>query len=245
MTGTIKSFIIEDEPKGRETLIDLLGDHCPQVEVIGYGESIKESWKSLLMNPPELIFLDMHLPDGLGYEIVSEPEMENIYFIFTTAFQDFALKAFDLGATDYLLKPIRPKRLREAVKRVADQRKNDLNLASIATASDRIAVPMVDGMEFIECKDILYCEASGPYVEIFLANGEKRVISKNLGKFEEKLTPQGFIRIHDRFLINPKKIAKYIKGRGGQVVMENGKVLGVAQRRKEEFLRHFSINKLS
>ena len=243
MNRAIRAYIIEDEPKGLANLMNLLSDLCPQVEVIGTNDNIKEGWKELLSATPELVFLDMHLPDGLGYEIVSQPETRNVHFIFTTAFEDFALKAFDLGATDYLLKPIRPKRLREAVQRVITQRRDDTFFSADST-NNRITLPVVDGMEFIDCMDIMYCGASGPYVELFMANGEKKIISKNLGKFEEMLAPRGFIRIHDSFLINPKRITKYIRGRGGQVVMENGRVLGVAQRRKEQFLRQFVSNEL-
>lgn len=233
----LTAYLIEDEPKALESLLDMIEQHCPNLKVLGTASSIKNCWSDLTEQQPDLVFLDMHLPDGMGYDIIDEPETKGIDFVFTTGDESFALKAFELGAVDYLLKPIGLKRLRNAVQKVMEKRQ--ARKPDTSPKEERIALPVLDGLEFVKPENIMYCTASGPYVEVYLCDGDKKLISKNLGKFEQALTSSQFLRIHDSHLINLNKVNKYIKGRGGQVVMDNGSVLGVAQRRKDAFLRHF------
>jgi len=239
MKHILDAYIIEDEPKAIENLRDMIVQHCPGLRVVGASHNLHDSWTEIVKASPSLVFVDMHLPDGLGHELINEPETKGVDFVFTTADEGFAVKAFELGAVDYLLKPISIKRLRKAVQRVIEKR-NTASKEHVHPNTNRIALPVIDGLEFVDSQNILYCSASGPYVQIHLNNGDTKLISKNLGKFEELLSHKQFLRIHDSHLVNVNRVSKYIRGRGGQVVMDNGTVLGVAQRRKDLFLEHFS-----
>lgn len=240
---SMRAIIVEDEPKGLKNLMAMLSVNCPNVEVIGTFGNLADAQKGLVSLEPDLVFLDVHLPDGLGFQLLENNTETEASVIFITAYDDFALKAFELGAIHYLLKPVVTEELISAVERAQSRQQNETKTQmgflhqAYQQGITKIALPTTDGIQYIEFDQIKVCEASGPYTVLHLESNEQLVVSKNLLKFEDSLGPHHFLRIHDRYLINLKKVKKYIKGRGGQVVMQDGTLLGVSSRRKEHFLR--------
>lgn len=240
---TLRAIIVEDEPKGLKNLLSILGTHCPNVEVVGTYGTLANARMGLKSLEPDLIFLDVHLPDGLGFQLLEDHTETEASIIFITAYDDFALKAFELGAIHYLLKPVVTEELIGAVERAQSLQQNETKTQmgfmhqAYQQGISKIALPTADGIQYVEFDQIKVCEASGPYTVLHLESGEQPVVSKNLMKFEDSLGPYHFLRIHDRYLINLKKVKKYIKGRGGQVVMQDDTLLGVSSRRKEHFLK--------
>ena len=235
----MRAYILEDEPHTRAGLELMINDYCEGVEVVGSGGTLEEGFSDLKRLSPDLVFLDVNLPDGLGYDLVAVVDLAECGFIFTTAYDDYALKAFELGAIHYLLKPIDPIKLKEAVLRAVEieKKRKEVQTAFLkshfGSGPEKIAIPILEGLELIDIDEIIYCEANGTYTDVYSTSDEKRTASRTLGRFEELLKDFNFVRIHDKYLVNFKKVVKYIKGRGGQVVMENGDLLGVSIRKKD------------
>lgn len=241
----LTAYILEDEPRTRDGLVQMLNDYCEGVVVVGSGGTLEEGIADLKRLNPRIVFLDVNLPDGLGYDLVGRADLPECSFIFTTAYDDYALKAFELGAIHYLLKPIDPRKLKESVARAreAEKKRQEEQAAFIKNhfshGPEKIAIPIQEGFELVTLDTIVYCVAHGTYTEIFLTENKKMTTSRTLGRFEELLVDFSFVRIHDKYLVNFKKVVKYIKGRGGQVVMENGDLLGVSTRKKDNLTELF------
>ena len=203
---------------------------------------------------PQLVFLDVEMPHLNGFDLLKKLEPVSFETIFVTAYSHYAVEAFEHHATGYITKPINADKLIAAVstatKRIEEKNINK-NLFSFlekntqAAAPDKIPLSTSNGLVFVKLADILYCESSGNYTNFFLCNDahqsatKKIMVSRQLGEYEKLLPETNFTRIHDKYIINLSFIKEYIKGSGGDVVLENGKELPVASRRKEEFLARF------
>lgn len=249
MKPVAKAFILEDEVHTREGLMQMIDDYCEGVSVIGFSQNIKDARQRIIDLQPDIIFLDIDLPDGLGYDLVAEEGMPECTLIFTTAYNHYAMKAFELGAIHYLLKPIDPQKLREAVERALDAEtaRKDVQKTflkgHLSHGAKKIAIPIQEGFELIALEDIIYFEATGTYTNIHIVGGKKKVTTRTLLRFEELLEDFDFVRIHDKYIVDFKKITKYIKGRGGQVVMTDGSLLGVSVRKRDRLKE--LLNRLS
>jgi two-component system, LytTR family, response regulator len=244
----ITSIIIDDEPKNIKLLQHMLGMHCPTVKVLATATDAKNGLLLIDELQPQLVFLDIEMPYLNGFDLLKQ--LEPIFFevIFVTAYSHYAVEAFEHHATGYVTKPINSEKLIAAVdtaeKRVAEKSINK-NLFSLLehnskqAAPNKIPLSTTNGLLFVKISDIMYCESSGNYTHFYLVDGKKIVVSRQLGEYERLLPEADFIRIHDKYIIHLTYIKEYIKGSGGDVILENGKEIPVATRRKEEFMARF------
>lgn len=243
----IRAVIIDDEPLSIETLQNLIREYCPSIEVIATAVSVQEGVQVLRNQKPDLLFLDIAMPDGDGFEVLEQLAEKPFEVIFTTAYEEYAVKAFDFSAMNYLLKPIGSEDLLKVVDqfetrkaRVPRELQFNILQETLRHQFQRIALPTLQGIEFVNLSDIVYCVAEGGYTDFHLEDGQRIVVSRSLGHYEELLSGTLFFRIHHKYLINLKHLARYIKGSGGYVVMENGEHLDVSVRKKERFLKVIS-----
>lgn len=239
----IRTVLIEDEPKSMLSLETLLSRYCPEVEVVGRGRNVKEGYQVLHTTNPDLALLDISMPDGDAFQLLNQINQINFEIIFITAYNDYALKAFEYSALHYLLKPINYLDLQLAIQRYQKvnpkediQAKLNLLQDNLQNNFEKISLPTQEGLTVIEIKRIIRIEASSNYSLVYFDDGESLIVSKTLHQFEDILSGQGFCRIHNTHLINLAYIKKYQKGRGGTVSMTDGTKLSVSAGRKKEFL---------
>lgn len=237
-----KALIIDDESKARNALKNLLAQYCQSVEVVGEADCVKAGIETIQKLNPDVVFLDVQMPDGTGFDLLEQIKDINFKIIFASAYDKFAIQAFKFSALDYLQKPVEPEKLTEACSKLGDSdRFAEINkklevLLSNKNSFEKIALPTMDGIIFVKIKEILRCESDNNYTNIFLFGGDKIIVSKTLKEYDEMLTPFNFFRIHKSHLINLAFLSRYKKGEGGCVIMEDGAELEVSRRRKEEFL---------
>lgn len=239
----MKAIVVDDESKSRSTLIASLKKYTPNIEVIGDAASVVEALKKIKELKPELLFLDVQLPDGTGFDILELLPNLNFKIIFVSAYDKYAIHAFKFSAIDYLLKPVEPDLLIKAVEKSIKEDKlqsleGKLNvLLSNRQKIEKIALPSSNGLELVKVEDVIYCQSDSNYTIFHLNNKARILVSRSLKEYDEILSSQGFYRIHQSYLINLSYVKKYVKGEGGNVILENGKELDVSRRRKEGFLK--------
>ncbi|MEP6711989.1 MAG: LytTR family DNA-binding domain-containing protein [Ferruginibacter sp.] len=243
----LTAIMIDDESSSRNALRQKLKNHCKEVTIIAECENGEEGIKNIEEKKPDIVFLDVEMSRMNGFTMLQQLHNRNFELIFITAYDTYAIKAIKFSALDYLVKPVEIEDLKAAVNKAVQKRKlatgNDRlelllqNLMHKENIRHRIAIPSMDGLQFVETGDIIYLEALSNYTNFYLANNKKITVAKTLKDFEELLPAAVFVRIHHSYIININCIEKYIKGQGGQVVMKNGSTLDVARRKKEEFLK--------
>lgn len=251
---SLKAVIIDDEAKARRIMEALIEENCPNVEVVATAEEVLTGIKAINKFKPDVVFLDIEMPGYTGFQLLDFFEEVHFDVIFTTAYGDYALKAFQVSAVDYLLKPIQIEQLKHAVEKATKLRGIDANnLERIKTLKDnleehrlkKIALPTSTGLVFIPVDDIVYLEADGSYTNIFLIDGKKMLISKKIKEFENMLIQDSrFFRTHRSYLINTTRIKAYVKHDGGHIVMENGDIAHLSREKKEEFNKLISDLKI-
>ncbi len=245
----INCIIIDDEAKNIKLLQNMLAMHCPVVKIIATDTEAKNGLLLIDELQPQLVFLDVEMPHLNGFDLLKKLEPVEFETIFVTAYSHYAVEAFEHHATGYITKPINAEKLvaavNTAVKRIEEKNINK-NLFSLleqntkqAATPDKIPLSTSNGLIFVKLADILFCESSGNYTNFYLNDDKKIMVSRQLGEYEKLLPETNFTRIHDKYIINLSFIKEYIKGSGGDVVLENGKELPVASRRKEDFLARF------
>ena len=248
----LKAIIIDDERNSRNALRQKLMNHCPQVNIIAECENGEEGIIAISEIKPDIIFLDVEMPRMNGFTMLQQLQLQNpaamgFEIIFITAYDHYAIKAIKFSALDYLVKPVEITDLKTAVEKAGEKRKKPAanlaletllyNLMNKEKEQHRIAIPSMEGLQFVNTGDIIYLEAVSNYTNFHLASNKKIIVSKTLKDFEDLLPASIFIRIHHSYIININCIEKYLKGEGGQVVMKNGVALDVARRKKEEVLK--------
>ena len=237
------AIIIDDEPKARSMIRNLILEHIKIVTVIDEAETVKEGVKLINKHQPDLIFLDIEMPNENGFALFDYFENPTFETIFCTAYSEFALKAFEVSAVDYLLKPVSISRLQEAVEKAIKTRgQNKINQQIKVLKENinqpqlqKIGLPLIDGITFIKLEDVLYFEADGSYTEVITIKN-KYVVSKRLKEFNDLLDNDNrFYRVHRSFLINVQQIKKYCKKDGASVLFENNKNIPVAREKKSDF----------
>lgn len=245
----LKAIIVDDEPKARENLQILLQDFVKGVEVVALCQDIAEAMEAVNTKSPDIVFLDIQLQRETGFDLLTRLKDINFEVIFTTAYTEYAIKAFKFSAIDYLLKPIDIEDLKKAVGKVEKRVNNNMNsrlkelvqnLKFGSVENYKLALPTLEGLVFIKINDIIYCEASSNYTQIYTSEG-KYLVSKTLKEYDELLSDHNFFRIHNSYLININSIKKYVKGDGGYVVLNNDTSLDVSKRKKEAFLTKVGI----
>lgn len=243
----LRTLIVEDEHASRDILRNYLAKYCPNVEVIGEAENIDEALLFIRNNKLDMLFLDVEMPYGSGFDLLEKLGNRNFEVVFVTAFNQYAINALNKHASYYLLKPISIDELIKAVDFVTETKIKEMELErSILIPKSnqvdkKITIPTQDGFEVLKMKDIIYCKADDNYTELFLENNKKKLVSKTLKYFEDLLRENGFARIHKSFLVNVAYIASYKKGKGGTIYLLNGKELSVSVSKKATFLSYFKI----
>jgi len=242
----MKAIIIEDEKLSRLTLIKQLEKYCPEVDIVGTGANGMEAIQLLQIHHPEVVFLDIEMPVMDGFEFIQNLNEIDFEIIFTTAYDKFALKAFEVSAIDYLLKPIESEKLIKAVNKVKDRKiqqttkvQMDFMLTNLKTQNDsfaKLAIPSMDGLEFVDMDDIIRCEAQKNYTYIYSSDGQKFIFSRTLKDIESMLPAKHFLRVHQSHLINLNSIKKYVKGNGGELIMKDGSIVQVSRLKKSHLL---------
>lgn len=239
--------IIEDEIHSRETLKTLLTEFCEGVNVMGMTGSVEEAVALINQLQPELVFLDIELQTGTGFDVLNQVDQRNFEVIFTTAFEHYAIKAIKFSSIDYLLKPIDLDELQDALRKARQKkdqllttRQLDLLLKNIANKTDKkrkICLSTADGLEFIEVGNITYCEANGSYTNFHIKPDIRLVVSKNLKEYEQMLTDYDFMRVHNSFLINLHEVKKFVKSEGGYILMNSEAQISISPSKRDAFLR--------
>lgn len=252
----IKAIVVDDEVKNREGLAKMISQFCHDVQVCAISESVDDALNQIEKHDPDLVFLDIEMPDQNGFELLEKIQSPRFQVIFTTAHAEYAIKAIKFAALDYLLKPINLNELKIAVEKVAGQSKNPTSTAhlkerlSVLSESrnkgnfsfQKIALPSAEGLEFYNISTILRCEADRAYCRFYLDSGKSVLVSKPLSEFEDLLTECNFFRIHKSNMINLDHVAKYVKGRGGYVILSDGSHADVSARRKDELMSVLGIS---
>jgi two-component system LytT family response regulator len=244
----IRAIIVDDEESARDVLDNLLRRFCPDVEVLNKCSNVPQAVEACEKENPDLVFLDIEMPNYAGFEIVNFFESVPFEIIFVTAYDKYALRAFEISAIDYLLKPVDIDELIRAVEKVKtritekniNQRLelflNQQPQQPAGHAFSKIAVPTLEGLSFYPVEDIICCIAKGTYTQIELVKDKDMLVSSTLKEIEEMLPASIFCRIHHSYLINMNHIKKYYKGKGGYIEMNNGRTMLVSTRKREEFL---------
>ncbi|MEO5562266.1 MAG: LytTR family DNA-binding domain-containing protein [Chitinophagaceae bacterium] len=245
----ITALIVDDDAKNIRILRGLLEEFCPQIRITGEANSVDEAMALIKNEKPALVFLDIEMPYGSGFELLDQLMPVDFEVIFITAYDNYAIKAIKYCALDYLLKPVNIKELLLAVKKVADQVHSKDTRSKLKmffdhfkpkqTELQKIAVPTMEGLMFLDMKEIVRCEAKGSYTQIFLLDGKKITTTQTIKELEESLPETIFFRVHNSHMVNLNYIKKYFRGRGGYIVMEDDTNIEVASRRKDSFLEKF------
>lgn len=228
----LRAVIIDDERKSRENLKLLLDSFVEQVETVGTADDVITGINAIDEHNPDLVFLDIHLTNGDGFQVLESLKNKDQNVIFVTGHEEHAVKAFRTDAVDYLLKPVSIEHLQGAVERVRTR----TALNSKKKAKPQISLSTIQGLQFLKTEDILYCKGDGSYTYFYLKNGTKITTSKNLKEYETRLKDYYFFRIHKSYLVNLAEIKTYIRGEKGHAVMSNGDQLRVSRRRKDNFI---------
>ena len=243
----LNTVIIDDEPNARENLQLLINEYCPDLNIVGMASNIKQGKVLIDQFEPDLVFLDIAMPGGDGFELLQEIEDRDFSVVFITAHSEFALKAFKADAIDYLQKPIDIDELQKAQEKALKfsyaENMAEANSDQVTTEDEieKISIPTRSGYIFIENKDILYFKANENYTELILADGSKILSSKTIKRYEEKVNPHIFYRVHKSFIINKHNHLKELSRQMGNfAVMSNGENIPIARRRLTDFMRVIS-----
>ncbi|MGH1384357.1 LytR/AlgR family response regulator transcription factor [Kordia sp.] len=240
----LQTIIVEDEEISREILKKYVAKYCPNVNVIGEASNIEDALILIRNNELDLVFLDVEMPFGNAFDLLEKVGDRSFETIFVTAYDHYAIEALNSHASYYLLKPISIDELIKAVDHVVavkskEERMEDAVLTTnIETINGKITIPQQDGFEVLNVAEIVYCKADDNYTEIYI-NDSKIVVSKTLKYFEEALSKYPFARVHKSYLVNVNEVVKYRKGKGGSVVLSNGKEVLVSSTKKANLLSYF------
>jgi len=247
----MRALIIEDEEQAISALKSELKTHCSEVQIIGEAKSIKEAIQKIKSLDPELIFLDIQLSDGLGFEVLNLFKEGNFKVIFTTAYSQYAIKAIKFSALDYLLKPIDSDELINAVNKAMKSSKDTESIKIDNFLQNQIETPLrkkialhtTEGISIFELENIIKCSAESNYTCLYFANGKKMLVSKTLKDFEDLLCTSGFERIHHSHIINLNHLVSFVNKDGGYVILSDKSTLPVSQRKKSNLIG--ALSKLS
>lgn len=241
----IKAVIIDDEERARSVMKTLLEEYCPEVEVKAMCSNVPEAVIAINNCDPDVVFCDIEMPDYSGFELLSFFKEINFEIIFATGYSQYALQAFEVSAVDYLLKPIQIDKLENAVQKLKSKQTSSMQIRVDALQENlkennirKIALPNLDGLQFVDIDDIALLEADGSYTHVFLENAERIVVSKKIKDFEEiLLRKKNFFRVHRSAIININFIKNYSKAES-YIYLTNNKSVPVSRNKKVEFELH-------
>lgn len=246
----LKILIVDDEQPVREMLENVVTQFCSGVEVCGSASSVKQGVDAVSKLKPDILFLDINLPDGNGFDLLNQVQRDDLKTIFITAYDEYAIQAFRISAVDYILKPINIDDLVAAVEKCKDQAERENlsdklkalvhNLNDAKGDDKKIVLKTQESIYIVKVADIIRCESDHNYTEFYLSSGEKLLVSKTLKDFETMLLNYGFFRTHQSHLINLNFIARFDKADGGELVLTDNSRVPVAIRKREELFELFN-----
>lgn len=243
MTKKIKAVVIDDEKNSRQVLIDMLIKYCPEIIVLGEAAGCSEGVELIKEVTPELVFLDIQMPDGSGFNLLEEFEKPSFDVVFVTAFDQYAIKAIKFSALDYLLKPLNPHDLIKATDRFKEKsfagdinRRLEVlmhNMSSGTPKPRKIILSTSEGYHVVNPDDIIRCQSDSYYTNFYFVDGKRIIVSKTLKEFDEMLSEFGFVRSHKSHLLNLKYIKSYLRADGGYIIMTDGTEIPVSRRKRD------------
>ncbi|WP_421750320.1 LytR/AlgR family response regulator transcription factor [Croceimicrobium sp.] len=238
-----RTLIIDDEQSSIELLETLLDEYCPNIEVVGHASSVKEGIELIHSSSPDLLFLDIDLPDGEGFKVLESTRNGNYQVIFTTAYNEYAIRAFEHSALHYLLKPINIDKLIEATSRYKEKslkgfgdEKLDQLKQSFDPEPNKLALANMLGYEFVEISSIIRVEGEQGYSRFYFKDKKELLVSKAIGEYEKLLKPHGFFRVHKKHIINPSYLISMQKGKSATLLLEKGHQVPLSSKRKLWFI---------
>lgn len=249
----MKTVIVEDEQKSREMLAGIIQKNCPDLQIVGLAKNVKEGVELIKATNPELVFLDISMPDGSGFDLLEQVAGNKFELIFATASDAHAIRAIKYSACDYLLKPIDIDELKAAVEKAKKKKaespptmENLQFLIQQLKRSDdnfqKITLPTGNAFEIVNLKDIIRCEADTSYTIFYLTDKRKLMVSAGLKHYEELLPESDFIRVHHHHLLNMNHVLRFLKVDGGYAVMSDGTQIEISRRKKDAFLEKLNKN---
>ncbi|MDB9961298.1 LytTR family DNA-binding domain-containing protein [Oceanihabitans sp.] len=241
----LNAIIVEDEKTSRDILTNYLQKYCPNVNILGEAGNVEEALVLIRNNDLDLVFLDVEMPYGNAFDLLDKVGDRTFETVFVTAYNHYAIDALNAHASYYLMKPISIDELIKAVDYVVeiktkeDALQDEVLVPKTNSVNGKITIPQQDGFEVIETDNILYCKADDNYTEIFLNTNKKKLVSKTLKYFEDALLSHNFARVHKSYLINVNHVVKYVKGKGGYVILNSGKEIMVSASKKSDLLSYF------
>jgi two-component system, LytTR family, response regulator len=244
--GALKAIIVDDEPYCCESLATLLERFCPEVKISAICNSGQEALAAIQEIKPHLVFLDIEMPYMNGFELLEKLPAIDFELVFTTSYDQYAIKAFRFSALDYLLKPVDREELQKAVKKVSGRMQSPIpqqleillqKINHTNNSIQRIALPTMEGLQLVPINSIISCASEGNYTIFLQKDKQKIVVSRPLKEVEEMLTEHSFLRVHNSYLVNMNEINKYIKGEGGYLMMSDGSTVDVSRSKKEVLLK--------
>jgi two-component system, LytTR family, response regulator len=239
----IQAIIIDDEQDAIDVLKELLAYYCPNVQLIGEANTAIEGLKLMNQCRPDIIFLDVQMPNGNGFDFIDANWASDAKIILTTAHPEFAVQAIKKRVFDYLLKPIDDEELVEVINKFNREKQAvpETNVRLETKKNELLHIPTLNGIQFIEKDLIKYVKSDGNYATFYLEDGSKVVFSKNLKCAEDMLQFENFFRLHNSYIVNLNTLAEYKRSDGGCVILKCGKEIPISRRRKDEFLKRISF----
>lgn len=237
----ISALLVDDEKNGRENLAGLIKSHCPQIRIVGEARSVEEAVAAIHEHQPQLIFLDIEMPGGNGFQLLEQFKDFPFEVIFVTAYDNYAIRAIRFSASDYILKPINLNELIAAVDKVSQRIRNrsenerirQLYLNTMHPANPKIGLPTGDRVEFVEVSSIVRCQGESNYTHLYFSDRKPLLTAKSLIEYEELLGEYGFIRVHKAHLVNLNRVTSFTKNDGGILYLSNGDSVSISRRRKD------------
>jgi len=250
----LKTVIIDDDYVSRMVLREMLEKFLDNIQILGEAGTVADGVKLIEETNPELVLLDISMPDGTGFDLLDKLKSINFKLIFITAYSEYAIKAFKYSAFDYIVKPLNVDELSKAILRIPHINRIDSKvrvktlkenlLTSDDSASKTVALPEINGFAIVNVEDIVRCEGKRNYTRIIFKEAPEKVVSRTLLEFEHLLSPLGFVRIHRSHLVNIQNVVRYLKSDGGMVELKTGELLKVSPKHKEDLLNKLLLNKL-
>lgn len=247
----LKAVIIDDESDSRQILSNYIKKYCPGITVCGFGESVTTGLEIIRQHAPDVVFLDIEMPYGNGFDLLQKAQPVNFETVFVTAFDNYAIQALNQSAAYYLLKPIDIDELVKAVDKISAERKKSgyvehakILLENLTNGTSprhqKVMLPTMEGFEVVPVNSILYCEAIDNFTRFHLDGQKDMLICRTLKYYEDVFKDHAFFRIHRSYLINADYVIRYSKGKGGYVTMKNNRELEVSSNKKNDFLEFFA-----
>lgn len=243
MEEKIRTVLVDDERTSMLTLESLLKKYFPAIDIVGKAETVSKAVNEINTKAPDLVFLDISLPDGEGFDVLEQTAERNFEVIFITAYDQYAVKAFEFSALHYLVKPLTLDGLKDAIGRFKELKTDEhlddkINVLkeSLKSKNEKIIIPSSEGLNVVRLSDIMRLEADDVYTYFYLTDGHRLMASRPLNNYEKILEDLPFSRIHAKHLVNLMYIKRYVKGKGGSVIMEDNTEVEVSVRKKPDFL---------